>query len=252
MKKAFAILLSVITVISTAFLSSCNKETVDDITISIDYVESTTFVSKEISNNNLSLEETSITSNKSQNDIGGGELNVQKYRLNYYDVPAPFADLVDSEEFEKWNDEIAGENPNITNEMVMKKFVQRFNISREDFDRANLECARIFRDRLNRNPVLYPLDYANQEACEIYNADIIYSFDDEIINEYYLTPDYAFTYEDEFEKAVKNGEYVVRTLIWVDVDQMETEFIEKYGYSPFDTVAESATETTTEALTSIE
>ncbi len=63
---------------------------------------------------------------------------------------------------------------------------------------------------------------------EIYNADIIYTFDDEIINEYYLSGEYPYVYPDEFEEAVENGEYTPQT-VWVDVNQLEAEIIAKYG-----------------------
>ncbi len=261
MKKAFAILLSVITVISTAFLSSCNKETVDDITIPIDYVESTTFVSKEISNNNLSLEETSVTSNKSQNDIGGGTLGLLKYRMNYYDIAEPFGNLVRDEEFNEWANVVYLENPNETNVMVMKRFVQDFNISRQDFDKANIEWAKIIVEGLHDEPVIDPQDFANQETQEIYNGDIIYTFNDEIINEYYLSHDYPYVYESEYEKAVEEGSYSTRTH-WIDIEQMIADYEEKYGvkYESSESttavsaaeVTEETTETTTEALTSIE
>lgn len=78
-------------------------------------------------------------------------------------------------------------------------------------------------------PTLRPLDYENQQTYEIYNVDIIYSFDNELINEYYLTPDYPYCAEFEFEAAVKRGEYTSQTEEWVDIEEMETEINAKYG-----------------------
>lgn len=79
------------------------------------------------------------------------------------------------------------------------------------------------------NPTMRPMDYENQQTYEIYNADVIYTFDDEIINEYYLTPDYPYCAYFEYEAAVRRGEYTPRTEVWVDVEAMEAEIIGKYG-----------------------
>ena len=49
-------------------------------------------------------------------------------------------------------------------------------------------------------------------------AVFIYTFDDEIINEYYLTPDYPFCSDDEYEYALKNGTYETHTTDWIDVN----------------------------------
>ena len=55
------------------------------------------------------------------------------------------------------------------------------------------------------------------------------TFDDQIINEYYLSREYPFVYESEFEQAVASGEYTPRTEVWIDVEEMEAEIIAKYG-----------------------
>ena len=91
-----------------------------------------------------------------------------------------------------------------------------------------------------------PLDYENQQTYEIYNADIIYTFDDEIINEYYLTPDYPYCADFEYESAVKRGEYTSQTEEWVDVEALEAEIIAKYGEAEI--VTETTTETTEQFL----
>lgn len=87
-----------------------------------------------------------------------------------------------------------------------------------------------------------PQDFANQEIYEVYNGDIIYTFDDEIINNYYLSHDYPFCYASEYEEAVANGTYETRTTDWIDVDQMEAEINAKYGAQETAAVIETTAE----------
>ena len=168
----------------------------------------------------------------SQNDAGGAVMGLMKYRLIYYNVPLPFWELVDNQdELQEWYENLLEVNPDETNQMVMKVFLEHYNISREDFDKANLKWAKIVRDDFRGKPMMDPKDFANQETDEVFNGDIIYTFDDEIINEYYMGhPEefYPYWYADEFEKAVEEG-YTPRTTDWIDVDRMEADIIAKYG-----------------------
>lgn len=166
-------------------------------------------------------------------DSGGGYITSSKYRQCYYDVPYDFVMLVGEEEFDRWYDEIYEFNPD---KSQIVSFVQYFNISKEDFEKTNLQMAKSFAEF---NPTMRPLDYENQQTYEIYNADIVYTFDDEIINEYYLTPDYPYCADFEYEAAVKRGEYTSQTEEWVDIEQMEAEIIAKYGEAEI--VPETAT-----------
>ena len=115
---------------------------------------------------------------------GGGVIRPQKYRARYYTLYAPFVQLVGREACREWWETI--DSSSSATSMVMLQFVRHFNITREQFDKANLETARIIRDKLDGRPCMRPMDYANQETDEIYNADIIYTFDEDIINAYYL------------------------------------------------------------------
>ena len=54
-----------------------------------DNADSTTIGSAE------SFSETKADSYEASNDIGGGELTLQKYRSIYYSIPSPFWDIVD-------------------------------------------------------------------------------------------------------------------------------------------------------------
>lgn len=222
MKKAICLILSiVICFLAICLITACDKETKSDVT--------TTRLSLTTTSNLISTTSTfstqQITNNES--DVGGGVIRVQKYRSAFYSVPAPFVDLIDRSVYFEWEETI--DITETAETMVMSQFVQHFGITREQFDKANLKWAKIVKDKLFGLPCINPMDYANQEHDEIYNADIIYTFDDELIREYYLSPDYPYLYDIEFEQAVESGEYTSQTEEWVDVEAMEAEIIAKYG-----------------------
>ena len=163
-------------------------------------------------NNERHIDEISTTEYSSEHieqnlDIGGADEQMSspfdgyKYRAIYYDVPAPFADLVDEDAYWDW---LENETPyrkyprdNIE-EMAMVAFVKRFNISRQDFDKANEKYKQILLEyggMAFMNPAEEDPYYdRDKETHEVYNADIIYTFDNELINAYYL---YVDPYEDE-------------------------------------------------------
>lgn len=149
-----------------------------------------------------------------------GELLPRKYRNNYYQIPLSFAQLIDSDTYSKWEKEYYANNyADNTNVMVMVAFVKEFDISKEDFERANLEYAK-FIDEVYSHICLDPQDYADQEMQEIYNTEIIYTFDNDIINEYYLGIDYPFLNEYQYYEAIANGTYETRTTEFIDLAQM--------------------------------
>lgn len=180
-----------------------------------DYFENKTTVAKqEISNTS---------------EQGGADLLPRKYRNNYYSIPASFIKIVGKSDYEEWEDIYLSENyPDYSNEMVMVAYVKEFNISKEDFERANLNYAKFIEEHYS-HICLDPQDYADQEMQEIYNTDIIYTFDNEIINEYYLGIDYPFLNEYQYDEALEAGTYETRTTDWVDIEQMEAEINAKYG-----------------------
>ena len=149
--------------------------------------------------------------------------------------------MVDQDELSEWEAEIYKTDPDETNKMTMVLFIQHFNFYHEDFARTNLSLAKDFVE-MEEKPTMKPQDYENQQPYEIYNSDIIYTFDDEIINEYYLTPDYPFCSDDEYEYALKKGTYETRTTDWIDVDQMEAEINAKYGTQETTAVTETTAE----------
>lgn len=222
MRKALCMVLSVVICFSAACLiSSCGKETKEDLTTT----NSSTTTTPNLISTTSSLSTQQITNNES--DVGGGVLRVYKYRDMFYSVPAPFVNLVGKENFFAWRETIDATTTAET--MVISQFIQHFGITREQFDKANLEWAKGIRDNLYGIPCINPKDYANQMTDEVFNADIIFTFDDDLIREYYLSPDYPYLYDIEFEQAVANGEYVSQTEEWVDIEAMEAEIIAKYG-----------------------
>ncbi len=106
-------------------------------------------------------------------------------RYIYYSLSESYANLVeDQDEFDEWYK--AREISDDMDEMLYVSFVKRFNISREDFDKATEERIRIITEVRGRTPVTPPFDTAHEaELCEVPNADVIYTFDNEFIKEYY-------------------------------------------------------------------
>ncbi len=102
------------------------------------------------------------------------------YRKIYSVIPSQFAWLVDSEEYEKWEKSVR-----ISGGMAMLQFVEHFGISREEFNSANEAYDAYINSTLGAATVGIPSD-KSEEELEIFNADVIYSFDKDRINEYYL------------------------------------------------------------------
>ncbi len=234
-KKTF---LSVVICLLILFvMSACNSS--DIIKIDKTTVNSSNNTKSTESTNSLASEITSFT------DIGGGSISTRKYRVNYYDVPYQFVLLVGEDAFWEWDEKYNNENPDETNVMVMRKFIEYFNISREDFDKANLEWTKTIFYKMGGKPVMNPKDFANQETDESYNADIIYTFDNEKINEYYLSGFYPYVFESDYDEAVADGIYETRTTDWIDIEQMEADIIAKYGETEIVTESTTAEQTQT-------
>lgn len=110
---------------------------------------------------------------------------VPKYRSTYYANIYEVWELVDQEELTQWRsetmdfDRVYGIEPD---EMYLVTFIKHFHITREQFDAAMEKRAQSIKETLERNPTQNPRD----ERFEIPNGDIIYTFDNEIINNYYL------------------------------------------------------------------
>src|SRR5690554_3470176 len=112
-------------------------------------------------------------------DRNNDEYNFErKYSKAYYKMEAEFWGLLDEEELEDFY-ECAEDSSEETNygehrdEMLLVSFVKRYNITREEFD-------SVVEKLIEEGG-----DSEVHEEYEVPNADIIYTFDNEIINEYY-------------------------------------------------------------------
>ena len=112
--------------------------------------------------------------------IGGGyEYAYEKhYREAYYYIGGSFSDLVDVYAFEQWADAYWNSHSDYVEpeEMFLVAFIKHFNIPREQFE--------IALEKFVHNRIAHGLDLTD-ETNEPPNPDIIYTFDNEIINEYY-------------------------------------------------------------------
>jgi len=119
-----------------------------------------------------------------------GEVDYEPtYRAIYRLIPYDLVEYVGSEEFKEWEKNMDYSPVKERHEMLIAKMAKDFNIPKEDFVelyKLDLEL----RIRLGR-------DITN-EAYELPNTDIIYTFDNEIINAYYrrenpVAPDWSKT-----------------------------------------------------------
>ncbi|MFA6698430.1 MAG: hypothetical protein WCS08_08605, partial [Eubacteriales bacterium] len=108
----------------------------------------------------------------------------RKYRLVYYLLDYDYMRLAinDQDEMDEWIQSI-DEKTNygeFQNEMLLVTFIKEFDIPRDALER---EVERITKIRMDMNEGKE--GEKTHELFEIPNLDIIYTFDNEIINEYY-------------------------------------------------------------------
>lgn len=131
--------------------------------------------------------------------VGGSDddffgVRAYKYRCKYYSVPYQFIMLVGKDAYDEWEDSFYVDNFYESEEMHMVSFIKHFNISREDFDKANEENIKVKASYCE--PIYPPYEYPENlenyryedELNEVYDADLIYTFDNEKINAYYARP----------------------------------------------------------------
>ncbi len=102
------------------------------------------------------------------------------YRKIYSVIPSQFVWLVDSEEYDNWSQTVTASGG-----MAMLQFVEHFGITREEFESANEAYAAYINSTSGYSILGKPASEAEEEV-EIFNAEVIYSFDKEKINRYYL------------------------------------------------------------------
>ena len=177
------------------------------------------------------------------NEEGGGggdyiDPYTTKYRSVYYSGGSSglntfFANLVSDEEYEEWmsqyyakqppNDGLfeVGEEIIEPTRMKIVDFVMYFDIPRDVFEEANNTWCHSRMIKWGDVPVMNPKDYKEQEEFEVYNVDIIYTFDDEIINAYYERGEYPFDTEEEYLEAIENDGYITQTEEFIMLEGFE-------------------------------
>lgn len=105
--------------------------------------------------------------------------DAEGFRSIYSVIPQSFVALVDYDEFTEWSETVSAEEG-----MAIVQFAEQFNISKESFDEANRDYARRINSVYGVLP-LYCTPFEEHEIYEIFNTELIYSFDRESIDEYY-------------------------------------------------------------------
>ena len=108
---------------------------------------------------------------------------LRSHRLCYYSVSGVFFDLVEDDSVvTAFLGTKVGDNTHELDEMLLVSFIKHFNITREQFDQTIEKKKQLDKQiaTLTGNIV----DYSH-ESTELPNGDIIYTFDNEIINKYY-------------------------------------------------------------------
>ena len=135
-----------------------------------------------------------------ENDIQETLPYERQFRVLFYGLYSPYSSLTGFEEHNKFGEKYFESHPFEIEiqEMLLVTYVKYFNIPREDFEKALEEDWQQKKE--------WGFDMA-QEGNELPNPDILYTFDNEIINAYYrrenpVAPDWLgterakdFTYE---------------------------------------------------------
>ena len=105
-----------------------------------------------------------------------------KYRSKYYDVDLMILNLISQEEYQAkaWRNEMQKNWDAGIDEMEIVTLIKYYNIPREAFEKI-VEEKRQSNEKLRDE---WGVDITG-DNYELYNLDIIYTFDNELINEYY-------------------------------------------------------------------
>ncbi|MGN0545854.1 MAG: hypothetical protein ACI4I3_00860 [Acutalibacteraceae bacterium] len=98
----------------------------------------------------------------------------------YSVIPSEFVLLVNYDEFAEWSGECTAEGG-----MALMQFARRFNIPKEDFEAANAEYSARDAGEGTLADAASDDDNKASQPAESINAELIYSFDKEKIDEYY-------------------------------------------------------------------
>jgi len=175
MKKAFACAIFLCIAFTSCDASNGTEHT--------EIIISTTQINSPTENYTLAFDPEMITPLEKISQIEANDIEVplpyeRQYRYIYYQLESTYYLLADWHEANEFLGEYEKENPFETeiSEMILVTFIKHFQIPREDFEKA----------------VAYQWDYQKRygvdmtsERFELPNPDIIYTFDNDIINEYY-------------------------------------------------------------------
>ena len=106
----------------------------------------------------------------------GEEIQFGIFRPIFYDLPAPFVDLIGTEIYLEWLQSRSQEERNSEN--IAVSFIRDFDISKEDFILANERLAQIWES--------VGASADENSSFELYPVDLIFSFDNKAINEFFL------------------------------------------------------------------
>ena len=194
--KNVIVWLTLVLCMFVVLFTSCRLDTSDvqsDIPLSQDNLtseEKGSESSQPIHSNNFSSESPSKTGTLPEYKAGLIKLEpqdqddyafIRKYRIAYYQIWGEFAELLSEEEYQdymEWVDKKAKQDGHgeFQDEMLLVSFVKRYNIPREEFNQAV--------EKYIANSKAAKCDLS-AEPYEVPNGDIIYTFDNEVINRYY-------------------------------------------------------------------
>ena len=103
-----------------------------------------------------------------------------RHRLVFYPIDGLFSNLVNWYEYRAWSEAFWADTDGSREEMALMHFVLYFDIQKEDFVAVVERLREIREDQANR----WGLDLFLEEY-ELPNADIIFTFDPEIISYFY-------------------------------------------------------------------
>ncbi len=188
MKKAI-ILLTFLLGVSVLF-TACHPSTSDSPSGSVSAEAYAVSEETSLASNHSTDQTSSQTAKLPEYQPGSIELEPQdqddykferKYRSAYYQIRGEFSELLSEKErqdYMTWVENQSKQNGygELQDEMLLVSFIKRYNISREEFDQS------VEKMKAEQGPDENGIVY---EESEVPNGDIIYTFDNEIINRYY-------------------------------------------------------------------
>ena len=129
-----------------------------------------------VDNTNIWDEVRGVQPRSIDTELDFGEYEVGRFRPIFYNLPATFAELVGRDACRTW--ELSRTPEEIETENIAVGFVKYFSISKEDFTAAN--------EQLRQNWVIREPSPQASSAEEIYPVDLIFTFDNESINRFFL------------------------------------------------------------------